>query len=218
MNLPGRPAYLHFAHSLLKGGGSQHIEVLLQADGGAWAVAQRLTTETDGYGSIRIDLGAYAGHGVRVRFRVNNPGNAALDWYLDDVRFYTCDDVTSAPREAYGYRSAEGIVLSWAAPLFAPSPYHWELTFDPPIPGAPATTSANLLTVPGAAPDTVYRVTVAARTEDGRAGVPVVVTVSTRAPVSCATVKPTQLLLGPFAKPMPLTDGHCLRPQIPHRR
>jgi hypothetical protein len=51
------------------------------------------------------------------------------------------------------------------------------------------------LTVPQADPNVSYAVTIAARGDDGRLGVPTTIKVSARAPVTCPTAKVSPLVL-----------------------
>src|SRR5207302_8244114 len=56
--------------------------------------------DSRGWLSSRVDLSAYAGRTVRLRFRVvttdQGSASAGLGWYIDDLRIYACGSAAPA--------------------------------------------------------------------------------------------------------------------------
>jgi bacillolysin len=234
----GKPLYLHFNWSLLKNG-SGSVDLFIN-NGSGWQPlsapadgrfsGNRLISATSGYGASRIDLAAYAGTSVKLMFKVNSPTNTLVDWYLDDLRLYTCDPAKSGvPPNAYGYRSGTDLVLNWdrgyigKAPSGLPMDFSYEFGYSPPIAGAPTTftpTGNNgpwSVTVPGADPGVDYTVTIAVRTADGALGPPAVVEIPAGLTPVCATSVPGPLVLPVLRKPALVPEGQCSPAPIPRR-
>ncbi len=126
--LPAK-AYLHFGHGYSfdrdakrrYDGGIVEIRV----DGGPWRSVRKLFTHggyngtiargggnplagrsaftgsSHGWASARIDLSAYAGSRLKVRFRMGSDRSIGeRGWYIDDVRIYTCTSDRDRPTGA----------------------------------------------------------------------------------------------------------------------
>jgi Zn-dependent metalloprotease len=53
--------------------------------------ARAFTADSRGWGASRLDLSEFAGHQVRVRFRIATDRDVgSYGWYIDDVQFYRC--------------------------------------------------------------------------------------------------------------------------------
>ncbi|MBJ7355035.1 MAG: M4 family metallopeptidase [Thermoleophilaceae bacterium] len=54
---------------------------------------------SNGYRSVRVDLGSLAGNSIRIRFRfvADESAEWALGWSVDDIRFYTCPPPPAQP-------------------------------------------------------------------------------------------------------------------------
>jgi Zn-dependent metalloprotease len=112
--------------------------VEVSVDGGAWAPAtfagngqtskivaagNRLGFGGDSRGwlSSRVDLSGYAGHSVRLRFRIVSDAypaaSAGYGWFVDNVRIYSCGTpVPAAPRAVRAVGGSGQATVSWTAP------------------------------------------------------------------------------------------------------
>ncbi|MBA2489480.1 MAG: M4 family metallopeptidase [Chloroflexi bacterium] len=64
---------------------------LARGNGNPHGGERAFTAHSYGYGASRIDLGAWAGNTIRVRFRTASDGRVRdYGWYIDDVRIYRC--------------------------------------------------------------------------------------------------------------------------------
>jgi bacillolysin len=238
----GKQPFVHFGHSMDFGGaagGLRRLEVQIQVNGGAWQSLTAasfgtmlsngaLTHPTLGYGTTKIDLVTFGGQSVKIRFQINDPANDYFDWYFDDFRLAYCDNLTGPPAEGYGFHTPDGISLNWAAPQFVSNAlgggkqtYQWEFSYSPDIAGAPATLpqGTTSVTIPGTDPNLLYKVTIRARTADGRLGAAREVLVTPGPPVVCPAFGPLPSMLSQLGRrPMPgLPAGACARPVTPRR-
>jgi hypothetical protein len=232
-----KPAFVNFNHSLTRSRtGVIGVSIYIQANGGGWTLLTGPSTgmgvpdghifaPTPGFGSTRIDLTAWMGQSVKVRFVVDSPSNNLVDWYMDDFKIGYCDNRTGAPWRTAGYRTVSGIHLDWTDPYYKPQPFTWDLTYTPAIPGAPASVPSDpsgqyALDLPGADPNITYTITIAAHGGDGRIGEPATIKVLHGPPVSCPTHAPVPLYpaFTGLRRPMPgLPEGSCVRPVTPRR-
>jgi Zn-dependent metalloprotease len=117
VRLPPR-AFLRFEHGFRFDAGRRRYDggiVEISVDGGAWRkVASRFTHsgytgrlargrgnplggtkaftgDSRGWGASRIDLSDFAGHNIRLRFRIaSDRAIGSYGWYIDDIRIYRC--------------------------------------------------------------------------------------------------------------------------------
>jgi hypothetical protein len=112
-------AFLRFEHGYSFDRGSKRFDgglVEIRLDGGSWRGVDTLFThggyngriasgtgnplrgrgaftgESHGYGASRIDLSAFAGQTLELRFRIGTDrSGGGYGWYIDDLRIYTCE-------------------------------------------------------------------------------------------------------------------------------
>lgn len=238
MSLPvalpvGKSSYLHFDSSMINEGYVGKIATFIQSDGGPWTPLTRsedrftsgfqgaqINGATRGYTSLRYDLSAYKGHSVKVRFQVNSSNGAFVDWYVDDVRIYTCDGRPSAPNNVVAYQAEDGLHLQFDPPSYLGNPgMYWDITYSPVISGAPGTiggSSAENIVLANATPGIVYTITVAGRNSyNGLFGTPVTVKTDGKEPLSCPTPPLSPFTL-PVTRPAPVANT-CHRPPVGRR-
>jgi len=55
-------------------------------------------SDSKGYISSKLDLNSLSGNSIRFRFRISTSGSTSYyGWYIDDVRIYNCDLISSIP-------------------------------------------------------------------------------------------------------------------------
>ena len=63
------------------------------------------TGDSHGWSSARVDLSPFAGHWLKVRFRMaSDRAMGGRGWYIDDIRIYTCADRRDRPTGALSHR------------------------------------------------------------------------------------------------------------------
>jgi len=191
--------FAHAFHLFFHGTSFDHGGVVeYSANGGSWTDALGLfvdnpyngTVSTDhgntlagrqafvgasyGYTLARLSLASLAGQSVKFRFRLATNMHvmepAALGWFIDDVRIYTCI-VPSAPGAPTGVVATPGntsAVVTWSAPASTGgSPITGYGVTAAPGGATCSTTGALSCTVSGLANGTPYTFTVRATNANG---------------------------------------------------
>ena len=246
VNIPsgsGLTPWVSFNFSAIQNGspnGNIGVEAFIN-NGSGWAplslegMGNRMSSTT-GYWYKRANLSAYAGQNVKVKFQVNSPNNALIDWYLDDFTIFNCQYARpGAPQDAFAYFDGSDLKLTWATYLYNADPrnpqnHHFEFTYSPAIPGAPETYRATpaqgddprrTVTVTGADPAQHYTITVRVQMDDGSGllGPATTIVVDPKAPVTCPTSKPISITTPMVGRrPFPETPpGQCFRVPTPRR-
>ncbi|WP_213455676.1 M4 family metallopeptidase [Rhizomonospora bruguierae] len=206
VTLPAGTSYLRFAHSLDSNGPAGGIQVQVNT-GGGWSnltapstgipqsgglIATPITTQ--GFGSTRFDLTAYAGQDVRFRFQVKAASGQYLDWYVDEFSIYQCQTAVGEPRTVNARLTSDktGATVTWDAPRYAgPGVARYEVLVTPAPAGSTDgayTTTAPSLTLTGLDPAVGYLLSVRAVGTDGVAGVGVSAEpLSGEPPIGCTT-------------------------------
>lgn len=72
--------------------------VIASGRGNPLAGQRAFTGNSRGYAAARIDLSAFTGQSLKLRFRMaSDRAIGGLGWYVDDVRIYTCTNDTERP-------------------------------------------------------------------------------------------------------------------------
>lgn len=222
----GMPAFLGFEHSLIKEGISGIGVLVLINNGSGWTQLDSIMYQTPGFQTHKIALDSYAGQSVKVRFQVISPQNRLVDWYVDDVRIYGCDPRRPGPpQDAYAYVEGTDLKIDWLNRGFTGDAnsyddYHYEFTYSPAIPGAPATfrptinESRYVVTAAGADPDQRYTITMRVKMDNGSGLVSPAVTlvVDPRPPLTCLDWAPSQRFTG---EPLTLLPSACYPAGMP---
>ncbi|WP_184838890.1 M4 family metallopeptidase [Allocatelliglobosispora scoriae] len=159
VTLPAGTPYLSYATSVFLNSGAQG-KVYIQGTNGTWNPVQTITTPTRGYTVNRVDLTAYAGQAVKVRFRIENA--AGIDWYVDDVQLYSCTGRPSAPTKPVAYYDGTSIRACWGLPQYTgTAPSTWDVQVTPG--GTPERSTYNdreQLQIKNVTQGTTYTITV----------------------------------------------------------
>lgn len=237
-NEPGITPWLRFSYSAIQNGAPNAqlgVDALVN-DGTGWTQLGGRMSSSGGYWGLGANLDSYRGKSVKVKFQLISPNNTFVDWYLDDFAIYTCQyGLPGAPQDAFAYRDGSDLKITWATPLYNTEPtdpqgHHFELTYSPAIPGAPATyrpTAAQsgdprrTVTVTGFDPGQRYTITVRVVKDDasGLLGPATTIVVDPRAPVTCPSSIPAPVT-APWSgrRPVPgVPDGQCFRVPTPRR-
>jgi len=75
-----------------------YCKVEVSANGGAWNTLSSVTGSNTTWHQVTIDLGAYAGQPLRIRFTLTTDGSVTMDgWYIDDVVLLGAGSTNLAP-------------------------------------------------------------------------------------------------------------------------
>jgi hypothetical protein len=98
-------------------------------------------TLTRGYVTYAYDVSGLAGRSAQFRFRLTRQANVDREWLVDDVRLYQCVAVPATPRNVTAEFSMAGTsaTVSWDRPQAGTAVDHYEISVNPPVPGAPTT-------------------------------------------------------------------------------
>jgi Zn-dependent metalloprotease len=157
-------------------------------------------TEGNSGGNIGWELSPWAGKSIKLRFVISDPNGYPFDFFLDDVRAFSCDTAHPGPiRDGYAYVEGGNLKVDWYSVYVPNRPpvtdYHFELSYSPAIPGAPTTFQPTEtlprygVTAPGADPLQKYTVTVKVKmNSSGMTGPAVTLIADPNVPTVCAYI------------------------------
>ncbi|WP_020522778.1 M4 family metallopeptidase [Catelliglobosispora koreensis] len=225
----GVTPWVGFQQSLYASGyyGSSGVKLLVNDGTGwkpleiapSWASGNFMNVPTRGYQFTRASLAAYTGKSVLIRFELSRGIGQIVDWYLDDFSIVSCHaSLPGAPQDAYAYKDGTDLKVTWKTALYQVDPatpvnYHFELTYDPPIPGAPATYRPEagqsgdlrrMVAVPGADLSKNYQITIRVKQDTGAMLLGPATTIfwTPFAPANCPS--------GPVETFLPSPTGKCM--------
>ena len=192
-------------------------------DGAGWQPLQSSMTAHGGeYMEHWIDISALAGQTVRLRVLVA-PGDT--DWLIDDVNVHGCRSTFYA--KAYDVTTTWSGTTAVVAWTYESNPLdHFELSYDPPIPGAPTTLSGlgvvqlatRSVSLNGLDPAVAYTMTITlVDDQNHQPPQPVTVVLRSQPTALCMTNPPLPFHLFSPTKP-PSIDGGCDTQVITPRR
>lgn len=178
-----------------------------------------------GYGPVHVSLEALQGKSVRFRFALTG-NNTGQEWLIDDVKIVVCRYVGSPPRFVTATRNGTTAEVTWVYDSYPND--HIELTYDPPIPGAPTRLDGlgvsqsevtRSITLTGLDPDTSYRVSIVIVNDNSNTrSRPATVTIATGLPAVCPTQPPLSATLSWTPRKGSGPVDECGDPQVAPRR
>ena len=123
----------------------------------------------DGYHGIGADIQSLFGQTIRIRLKLDG-NSTSSEWLIDDVRVNSCLtlNVPYEPHFFSGNIVGNTGTVSWQAWTRAGD--RFEISYDPPVPGAPAIVNAvndpfdgmqsYSITLPGVDPGRTYRLSI----------------------------------------------------------
>jgi hypothetical protein len=183
--------------------GSGQLQFEYNAGGGWLPLGSPIFATNDGYHAIGADIQSLFGQTIRIRLKLDG-NSTSSEWLIDDVRVQSCltINVPYEPHFFSGNIVGNTGTVSWQA--WSRAGDRFEISYDPPVPGAPAIVNAvndpfdgmqsYSITLPGIDPGRTYRLSIV-QVYALASGRPIEFTLSATAPLNCPSTPPQFLTI-----------------------